>query len=53
MAALKDGLQKNDLFFFLEKKYFRNFVDMPARAEGYARVEEAFKQKDDEAMRER
>ncbi|KAG1363562.1 hypothetical protein COCNU_11G003890 [Cocos nucifera] len=48
MAALKGGLQKNDLLFSLEKKYPRNFADMLARAESYARAEEAFDAKDDE-----
>ena len=50
MAILKDGLQKNNLLFFLEKKYPKNFVDMLARADGYARMEEAFKAKDGEAI---
>ena len=36
MAALKGGLQKNDLLFSLEKKYPRNFADLLAQAEGYA-----------------
>ena len=53
MAALKSGLQKNDLLFFLEKKYPRNFTDLLARVEGYARAEEAFKLKDEEAGKER
>ena len=53
MAALKGGLQKNDLLFSLEKKYPRNFVDLLARAEGYAQAEEAFKMKDEETARER
>ena len=53
MAALKGGLQKNDLLFFLEKKYPRDFVDLLARAEGYARAEEAFKMKDEEAVKQR
>ena len=53
MAALKSGLQKNDLLFSLEKKYPRDFADVLARAEGYARVEEAFKMKDEEIARER
>ena len=52
MATLKGGLQKNDLLFSLKKKYPRNFADMLAWVEGYARAEEAFKLKDDEAMRE-
>ena len=52
MAALKGGLQKNDLLFSLEKKYPRDFVDLLARAEGYARAEEAFKMKDEETTRE-
>ena len=43
MAALKGGLQKNDLLFSLKKKYPRDFADRLARAEGYARAEEAFK----------
>ena len=53
MATLKGGLQKNDLLFSLEKKYPRDFADLLARAEGYARVEEAFKMKDEETARER
>ena len=53
MAALKSGLQKNDLLFSLEKKYPRDFADLLARAEGYARAEEAFKLKDEEAAKER
>ena len=53
IAALKGGLQKNDLLFSLEKKYPRNFADLLARVEGYARVEEAFKMKDEETARER
>ena len=53
MAALKSGLQKNDLLFFLKKKYPRNFADLLARVEGYARAEEAFKLKDEEAVKER
>ena len=53
MAALKGGLQKNDLLFSLEKKYPRNFADLLARAEGYARAEEPFKMKDEETARER
>ena len=52
MAALKGGLQKNNLLFSLEKKYPRDFADLLARAEGYARVEEAFKMKDEETARE-
>ena len=36
MAALKSDLQKNDLLFFLEKKYPRNFTDLLAQVEGYA-----------------
>ena len=36
MAALKGGLQKNDLLFSLEKKYPRDFADLLAWAEGYA-----------------
>ena len=46
MAALKSGLQKNDLLFSLEKKPPRDFADMLARAENYARAEEAFEAKD-------
>lgn len=42
MTALKGGLLKNDLLFFLDKKYLRDFVDMLARAEKYARAEEVF-----------
>ena len=53
MAALKGGLQKNDLLYSLEKKYPRDFADLLARAEGYARAEEAFKMKDEETARER
>ena len=53
MAALKDGLQKNNLLFSLEKKYPRNFANMLARTEEYARAEEAFKAKDNEAIGER
>ncbi|XP_014679194.1 PREDICTED: uncharacterized protein LOC106819047 [Priapulus caudatus] len=53
MAALKGGLQKNDLLFSLEKKYPRDFADLLARAEGYVRAEEAFKMKDEETARER
>ncbi|XP_073107414.1 uncharacterized protein [Elaeis guineensis] len=53
MAALKGGLQKNDLLFSLEKKYPKNFADLLARAEGYTRAEEAFKMKDEETTRER
>ena len=52
MAALKGGLQENDLLFSLEKKYPRDFADLLARAEGYARAEEAFKMKDEETMKE-
>ena len=51
MATLKGGLQKNNLFYSLEKKYPKDFVDLPARAEGYARAEEAFKMKDEETAR--
>ena len=53
MATLKSGLQKNDLLFFLEKKYPRDFTDLLARAEGYARAEKTFKLKDEEAAKER
>ena len=53
MVALKGSLQKNDLLFSLEKKYPRNFTDLLARTEGYARAEEAFKMKDEETARER
>ncbi|KAG1361351.1 hypothetical protein COCNU_09G008140 [Cocos nucifera] len=53
MAALKGGIQKIDLLFSLEKKYLRNFADMLARAEGYARAEEAFKTKDNKVGGER
>ena len=52
MIALKGSLQKNDLLFSLEKKYPRDFADLLARAEGYARAEEAFKMKDEEAVKE-
>ena len=52
MAALKSGLQKNDLLFSLEKKYPRNFTDLLAQAEGYARAEKVFKLKDEEATKE-
>ncbi|KAG1326718.1 putative Retrotransposon gag protein [Cocos nucifera] len=48
MAALKSGLQKNDLLFSLEKKHPRDFADMLARAESYVRAEEAFEAKDGE-----
>ena len=51
MAALKGGLQKNNLLFSLEKKYPRDFADLLARAERYARAEEAFKLKDEELVR--
>ena len=53
MAALKSGLQKNDLLFSQEKKYPKDFTDLLARVEGYVRVEEAFKLKDEEAAKER
>ena len=53
MAALKGGLRKNDLMFSLKKKYPRNFADLLARNERYVNVEEAFKLKDEEALRER
>ena len=53
MAALKGSLQKNDLLLFLEKKYPRNFADMLARAESYARAEEAFEAKDGEVSGKR
>ncbi|KAG1365253.1 putative Retrotransposon gag protein [Cocos nucifera] len=53
MAALKGGLQKNDLLFSLEKRYPRDFADLLARAERYARAEEAFKLRDEETLRER
>ena len=53
MAALKGSLQKNNLLFSLEKKYPRDFTDLLARAEGYARAEKAFKLKDEVAMKER
>ena len=53
MATLKSDLQKNDLLFFRKKKYYRDFVDLLARTEGYARAEEAFKLKDEEATKER
>ena len=52
MAALKSGLQKNDLLFSLEKKYLRDFTDLLARAKRYTHVEEAFKLKDEEAIEE-
>ena len=52
MVALKGSFQKNDLLFFLEKKYLRDFADMLAQTEGYARAEEAFKLKDEEAVEE-
>ena len=52
MAALKGGLQKNDLLFSLEKKYPRDFANLLARAEGYAQAEEAFRMKDEETVRE-
>ena len=53
MAALKSSLQKNDLLFSLKKKYPKDFADPLARAKGYARAEEAFKLKDEEAAKER
>ena len=53
MAALKSDLQKNDLLFSLKKKYPRDFADLLAQAEGYARAEKAFKLKDEEAAKER
>ena len=53
MAVLKSGLQKNDLLFFLKKKYPRDFADLLARVKGYARAEEAFKMKDEQATKER
>ena len=53
MATLKGGLQKNDLLFSLEKKYPKDFADLLARVEGYARAEEAFKMKDEETAKER
>ena len=53
MAAMKGSLQKNDLLFFLKKKYPRDFADLLARVEGYARAEEAFKLKDEEAAKDR
>ena len=52
MAVLKGSLQKNDLLFSLEKRYPKDFADLLAWAEGYARAEEAFKLKDEEATRE-
>ena len=42
MAALKGGLQKNGLRYPLKKTYLKDFVDMLARAEKYARADEAF-----------
>ncbi|XP_010906743.1 uncharacterized protein [Elaeis guineensis] len=42
MAVLKDGLLKNDLYYSLEKTYARDFADMLARVEKYARTDEAF-----------
>ena len=53
MAALKGGLQKNNILFFLEKKYPKDFADLLAQTEGYVRAEEAFKMKDKEAAKER
>ena len=53
MAVLKRGLQKNNLLFFLKKKYPRDFTVLLAQTEGYARAEEAFKLKDEEAVKER
>ena len=53
MAALKSGLQKNDLLFTLKKKYPKDFADLLAKGEGYARAEKAFKLKDEEAAKER
>lgn len=43
MAFLKDGLLKNDLPFFLEKTYPRDFANMLVRAEKYTHAKEAFK----------
>ena len=51
MVVLKEGLLKNDLLFFLEKKYPRDFTNMLAQAEGYARAEKAFKLQDDEVTK--
>ena len=34
MVVLKSDLQKNDLLFFLKKKYPRDFADLLARAKG-------------------
>ena len=53
MATLKSSLQKNDLLFSLEKKYPKDFTDLLAQAEGYARAEKAFKLKDEEAAKKR
>ena len=52
IATLKSGLQKNDLLFSLKKRYPRDFADLLAQAEGYARAKEAFKLKDEEAAKE-
>ena len=52
MAALKSGLQKNNLPFSLKKKYPKDFADLLARAERYARTEKAFKLKDEEVGKE-
>ena len=52
MAALKSGLQKNDLLFSLEKKYPKDFTGLLAQIEGYVRAEEVFKLKDEEAAKE-
>ena len=42
MAMMMDGLLKNDLKRSLIKTYLRDFLDMLAHAEKYARMEEAF-----------
>ena len=42
MRPLLSGLQKNDLKKLLTKTYPLDFPDMLARAEKYARIEEAF-----------
>lgn len=46
MSALMSGLQKNDLKWSLAKTYPKDLVDMLARAEKYAQMEEAFMQEE-------
>ena len=42
MTTMKDGLQKNSLFFSLEKKKSKDFIEMLDWAEKFVRAEEAF-----------